>query len=436
MRLPQSPPAFQTAVQHLLADPKAALLIVNTVELPDAYLHWDELRHRDPPAGLDHERWWAVLRLRRAASARPFSVLGAGFSYNLPDEALELLRRIDQACGQQVGVVSPDRRFRDRATFLANARREEAVQSSLLEGAATTRLIAKEMLRTGRPPLTTGERMIRNNHEALTWVAERQGEPLTLFGLQELHRVITRETVDPLQEGRVQQPGDERVAVVDRVTGTLLHRPPPAAELPQRLESLCAFCRGEGPWLHPIVRACLAHFALAWLHPFYDGNGRLARSLFYLVAKSNGYWPVEYLPISRRLREAPQQYARAFLHTESDGGDITYFLLHHLRVLSRALDDFHAYAERKEAEGRSTQALLHERADLNHRQHALLQHALRHPQQRYTIKSHQNSHRVAYATARADLLGLVEGALLVQGQRGRAMVFTPAPALAELLQGR
>jgi len=171
--------------------------------------------------------------------------------------------------------------------------------------------------------------MIRNNHEALTWVAERQGEPLTLFGLQELHRVITRETVDPLQEGRVQQPGDERVAVVDRVTGTLLHRPPPAAELPQRLESLCAFCRGEGPWLHPIVRACLAHFALAWLHPFYDGNGRTGRIINILYLVQHGLLGSPVLYLSRYINQNKADYYR-LLQTTRDTGNWEDWLLYML----------------------------------------------------------------------------------------------------------
>lgn len=60
-----------------------------------------------------------------------------------------------------------------------------------------------------------------------------------------------------------------------------------------------------------MLRAILLHFWLAYDHPFEDGNGRTARSLFYWYMRTQGYWLVEYLLISNILRKAPAQYTRA-----------------------------------------------------------------------------------------------------------------------------
>jgi len=77
---------------------------------------------------------------------------------------------------------------------------------------------------------------------------------------------------------------------------------------------------------------------------------------------------------------------------------------------------------------------LHGLTALNHRQVALITHALKHPHQSYTIASHQESHRVAYQTARTDLLDLHQRGLLEMKKRGKAFAFTVLSNLSERLE--
>ena len=153
---------------------------------------------------------------------------------------------------------------------------------------------------------------------------------------------------------------------MDRIDGGVLHQPPPAEHLPARLQALCDFANGdsddEDTFIHPVVRAILLHFWLAYDHPFEDGNGRTARVLFSWFMRTKGYWLVEYLSISKILREAPGQYNRAFLLTETDEGDTTYFLIHQLGVIERAIDELHKYLRRKVAEVRDVERLCAARA--------------------------------------------------------------------------
>ena len=121
---------------------------------------------------------------------------------------------------------------------------------------------------------------------------------------------------------------DERISVMDATHSVVLHTPPDADSLPARLERLCAFAnqaQDTEPFVHPVVRAILVHFMLGYDHPFVDGNGRTARALFYWSVARSGYWLMEYLSISRLLMKAPAQYARAYLHTETDANDATLF---------------------------------------------------------------------------------------------------------------
>jgi Fic family protein len=433
----QAPPPLDELIAKLVPDRFREVL---ATRIRDAeYLHWDKLRHLAPPEGLTHEEWWLLLKLSRNAARRELPLTspeGRVFSYGLPDCVLRLLHLVDQRTSGEIAmeeVVTADAHAKRR--YLVNSLMEEAIRSSQLEGATTSRRVAKELLQTGREPVDRSERMILNNYRALQFMREGIGDELTPEAVLELHRVVTEGTLDdPDAAGRLQRPGDERVAVYDRDDHTVLHRPPPAEQLPERLEAMCVFANAratDDQFLHPVVRALVLHFWVGYDHPFEDGNGRTARALFYWAMKREGYWLAEYLSISKILREAPSRYARSFLLSETDDGDLTYFLLDQLQVIERAVDELHGYLRRKVAEVQEIEVLLRDDSGLNHRQIALLGHALRNVNAVYTFGGHAASHGVTHETARADLLGLHERKLLERRRSGRQYRFM---APADLLQ--
>lgn len=408
------------------------------------YVHWDKLRRLTTPDGLTHEEWWWRIKVfERAPSMRVLPLedkLGAPFKYSLPDLLLRSLHQVDQHCAGEVAmeeVVTSDQQARSR--YLVNSLMEEAIRSSQLEGATTSRREAKEMLRTGRDPKDRSERMILNNFRALQYMREEMAGDLEPGAILELHRILTEGTLDnPDAAGRLQQPEEPRVAVYDRDDRRRpVHRPPPAEELPARLERLCSFANqqdGGDVFIHPVVRAILLHFCLAYDHPFEDGNGRTARILFFWSMRRSGYWLAEYLSISTILRQAPGRYARAFLETETDDGDTTYFLIHQLRVIERAIDEMRRYLERKTREIQEIGEALHGADGFNRRQLELLRHSVRHPDAAYSFSGHATSHRVTHETARADLRSLAKRGLLTQRRRGREYVFEPVPDLPARLR--
>lgn len=435
------PPALGTLLSRIGSDRLAQVLGSGGGEYRGQYLHWDKLRHRDPPAGLDHEEWWLLIKLGRSGSLRPLPLRdaeGRMFSYATPDPVLRLLHHVDQRCSGEIAtptVVTADDQARQH--YLVNSLMEEAIRSSQLEGATTSRHIARELLRSGREPADRSERMILNNYRALQFMRD-MGSTLTPQAVLELHRILTAGTLDnPDEAGRLQTPDDERVAVFDR-HGRVVHAPPPAEQLPGRLQALCEFANEpteSEQFIHPVVRAILLHFWLGYDHPFADGNGRTARALFYWQMRTRGYWLAEYLSISRILADAPSQYAEAFVLTETDERDTTYFLLYQLEVIRRAVLELHDYLDRKVNETREVERLAQlGSTTFNHRQLALLGHALRHPGFGYTLHGHAASHAVTHETARKDLLMLVDAGLLTRTRTGRRYVFAAPPDVAERLR--
>jgi Fic family protein len=430
MRIPQTPPPFQKLLAGL-PKPERLITIFQAVEdspCEGRYLHWDELRFRKPPEGLTLEEWWLGLKMRRQTGCRTIplqDIRGQRFRFSVPDLATDLLHQIDRGGGTFVEIPEQVTNPQQRDRYVVRSLMEEAITSSQLEGAATTREVAKKMLTEGRKPRDPSERMIMNNYVTMRRILELKDRTLTPEIVFQIHRGISEGTLEkPDAAGRLRR-SDEDVKVMDEIEGTVFHNPPPADELPARLEAMCDFANAKTPdfFVHPVIRGILLHFWLAYDHPFVDGNGRTARALFYWRMLHSGYWLFEYISISQFLRKAPVQYGTAFLHTETDEGDLTYFIIHQAGVIRRALKELHDYVLRKSAETHACLNALQKHPELNHRQQALIAHAVRHPGYAYQIAGHRARHAVTYATARADLLGLAKLKFLEKRKAGRAFVF-------------
>lgn len=438
MKLPMSPPSAAKLMSQIGQEGLSRVLTQSS-PLPDGrYLHWDELRHRMPPGGLSIEEWWLSVRFARNAMLQRLPFLdkaGAPFMLATPEPVLIHLHHIDRDAAGQIRAPEAAPIHENRERYLLHSLIEESITSSQLEGASTTRRVAEAMLREGRQPRDRSEAMIFNNYHAMEHIRSLRSEPITPDRVLELHRMLTLETLDdPADAGRLRMADD--VNVVDNRDGVLLHQPPNHKELPERLERLCAFANAaedSSPFVHPVVRAILLHFMIGYDHPFADGNGRTARALFYWSMARSGYWLMEFLSISQFLRRAPRQYVQAYLHTETDSNDTTYFVLHQLDTVRRSIAALHEYLARKIQEQKDAERLLASagmlRSALNHRQLALLSHALRHPGEAYRVSKHRSVHDVVYQTARTDLLDLETLGLLQKVKQGNAFVFYPVADL-------
>ncbi|MBK7049153.1 MAG: Fic family protein [bacterium] len=438
MHIPLTPPATEDEMRALVAQGSAGAATLsrifggnNDAAPGGRYRHWDKLRHLVPPDGLTHGQWWLSIRLARGALSQALplrDVQGRPFTFAMPDAAQRMVHAIDRDASGAIESLAPLPTPHDRLHYLQRSLGEEAITSSQLEGAATTRKVARQMLREQREPRNRGERMILNNYRGLRFIAERTREAdLTPEFIHELHAILTEGTLDDLSAAGRFRRDDEQIVVQDE-NALILHTPPSAVELPGRLQALCDFANSsaESPFVHPVVRSILLHFWLAYDHPFTDGNGRTARALFYWSMARHGYWLMEYVSISSLLLQAPSRYARAFLYTETDGNDTTYFLLHQMETIERAIHGLHAWLDRRMAERRRSLDLLKAPGagpELNHRQLALVRHGLDHPGALYSIQGHRGYHQVSYGTARADLLGLSKAGLLELVKVGRAFQF-------------
>lgn len=442
-----TPPPFSLA--DALTDPdrlaRAGRLLPGVRVLDSSHYPWRKFRHVANEQSLNPEDAWLAAKLSRLGSRQWLGLGRQGgeeFSFCASPCLFEALHRADRALGgggpasleSDRGLLSdPEHRTRLRIRTLM----DEAAESSLIEGAATTRKDAVELLRSRRDPTTKGERMVVNNFIAMQHIKSHLKDPLSVGMLLELQGILTDGTMDPPGDARRLRRPEEPVRVENETTGEVIFTPPSAVGLEHRLRAICDFANREHKgqeFIHPIVKASILHFMIGYEHPFVDGNGRTARAVFYWFALRSGYTIFEYIPISERIRAGRARYPQAYLDSEQDDGDLTYFILYKLDIIGQALDALARMLDHEEQKIKHSQRFLKVSKSLNLRQRLLLEHSLRHPTNRYTVKSHSNSTGITPVTARTDLDALVRLRLMTTSKRGREVIYHPSPSLLARLR--
>jgi Fic family protein len=449
MRPPKKPPDFNKLIAGRLTSVINRLGDADVAEYQQRanfhYRHWEDLRFVPPPKSLTPADAWLAVKLSRSGQQRKLPLTdekSVPFGFWLPDSALQSLHEVDQGAGGNLIADGRHTAFLSEAKdqVIISSLMEEAIATSQLEGAVTTRDRAKELLRSKRKPRDKSEQMITNSYNTITMLRSVADRPLSLELLSTIHRSITEGTLDDPEKAGAFRTTADQIVIKDDRSDAILFVPPDADQLTERVSKLISFANEEpsdAAFVHPLVKAAIIHFWLAYEHPYVDGNGRTARALFYWYMLKHQYWLFEYLTISKIVYQAPMQYYRSFLYSEHDGNDLTYSIVFMLRVTKMAIRHLKKTLREKMLENERLVQVLRDFPGLNYRQQTLLSNALKSRNQVYTIANHQSSHGVSYQTARTDLLDLVKRKLLFLSRSGKQLVFLPAEDLpSKLSRGR
>lgn len=398
------------------------------------YLPFDELRYRWPP-GLDSKLCWALVKKARTAQYSSLLPLGEPIQWGkcvltpLAQKAMSIVDR--QATTAALEYMTSQIGEHAHFSYLLNDLIEdEAISSSQLEGAATTTRVAKDMLKRKRLPRTPDERMVIGNYKMMNFAWEQRYEPLSLELITAMHRVGV-EGIDDAQYS----PGDFRDnddVVVQDGEGNTVHAPPPAAGLALRLQMLAKWINqshndpDHADYLHPLIKGIALHFALGYEHPFRDGNGRVARALFYWFMFKNDFSAFRYIAISILLRNAPLKYGRSYLNTEADELDLTYFIDFQCSVILRAVSSFTEAYRKSLAYADTFDRWLMASGffdQLTEKQRTVYQVAKSGMAKEFTAVNVKENLGCSYNTASATLNGLVALKVFEKRKMGREWVF-------------
>jgi Fic family protein len=403
-------------------------------DINNRYLYWDKVKYKNKSSKYSGEDLWAAVKLTRTFDFKKISFGNYNFSFSQTDYIQKILHEIDLNIG---GTLGADKLLpKDgKEKYLISSIMEEAIASSQMEGAVTTRKKAKEMLRKNNKPRSKSDQMILNNYYTIKHIVENKSNKLSPDSLLYIHQLISRNTLDNKDdEGAFRKSND--IYVVNHIESEVVHTPPDFVEIPELINQICEFFNKDDDkfFIHPVIKGIILHFLIGFIHPFVDGNGRTARALFYWYLLSKGYWLTEYMSISRLIIKSKNQYEKAYQYTENDGNDLTYFLSYNLKTMSLAYDALRQYLQRK-IEEKKYLTNFQRIPSITERQAEILQWYYDESNLVLTVKEVETRLYVSNQTARTDLFQLCElGFIEILKANKKKQIFVRSSNFDELIK--
>lgn len=397
------------------------------------YLAEEELRHR-VPYGTEsikwEETWQKIMSMRKLGAVPMFlGALDIKFWYFPADSINRKISEIERLGTKLYDKISTDKIFMQ--SFLVDAEVEEAISSAIYEGANTTRAKAKQLIESGKRPATKDDWMLLNNLEALEWIKENKTSQVSLDLILRIHQLVTKNTLSGADSAYCGKFRDDSV-FVNNALGKIVHEGIDFKKIKNALVEVIKNVTSHPRYIHPLIRGILLHYFVAYIHPFFDGNGRTARTLFYFKSMKHDLKFVELLSISAHLKNSGNQYEKAFEKVRQHEWDLTYFIDYCLESLLAAL---------KIVEGKVEYLLkingLKEIFDFNDNQIGLLQKLALNKYRVVTIETYAHEIGKSREVARQDLKGLVAKQVMREEKVGKKFIYrVETSKLKEIVQNK
>jgi Fic family protein len=171
-----------------------------------------------------------------------------------------------------------------------------------------------------------------------------------------------------------------------------------------------------GPEIDPVLKAGLAHLWFVTIHPFDDGNGRIARAISDLCLARSEQNPQRFYSMSAQIGEERDAYYQILEKTQKGGMDVTPWLTWFLDCLGRAIGGAETLLESVLAKARFWESMGD--APLNERQRLVLNRLLNGLEGKLTTSKWAKLTKTSPDTALRDIVDLVERGILVRSTEG------------------
>jgi len=403
------------------------------------FYYWDKIRFQKIPHELEshEELWFVIKRFRKYWKMTMVNTEDWNFFkiWNL-DFLNQLLHKLDLWLWWNFLWINFN--DKDRKILLQNWSEDEAISSSQIEWAMTASKVAKDMILKGRKPISKDEKMILNNYNAMKFVNDEsedwfKNKVLTEELLLELQNILTKDTLENKdEEWRFRKDSDD-IVISNPLDWVVYHTPPGESFLKSELKNFIKYANDEDwEFIHPFIKATVLHFWIWYFHPFCDWNWRTARLIFYWYLLKKWYWWFSYIPISTSIKKSKWKYEKAYIYSEQDDFDLTYFLVYMANKTQESFDDFKEYIKNKRDKQKKDFSELSSLA-LNDREKKLISYFLEN-WKGYTNNSiHKNYYWIARETSKRDLENLLKKWFLRKEKQWLYVNYFPVENLKDLI---
>ena len=378
------------------------------------YVAPDEIRHRLNQKGLSVRKWNETAQkilVNRKVGAVPLFLkcIAKNFWYFPSDTIIRKLSDIESLGRRLFALISKQSSF--ATDFLLDSTIEEAITSAIYEGAHTTRAQAQQLIASGNRPKNKDEWMLVNNLNAMKWVHENMQQPLSEPTILSIHKIVTENTMEGDNVNFTGKYRNDKAFIAN-------HEGVEHGKIQVCVREMIEQATHNSRYIHPLVQGILIHYFVGYIHPFFDGNGRTARALFYFNSMKNNLDYVQLLSVSAYLKGHGKRYERTFEKAVEWDLDVTYFIDFCLDSIFSALNT----VEEKVNYLLKITAL-RERENLTANQVGLLQRLALHKFRKVSIEDYAQQISMSREIARQELKSLAEKKFLEEEVQGKKFMY-------------
>ena len=385
----------------------------------EKYFTKKEIQYRLPHNVDLNEFWDKLLNIRKNTGIKIplIDQSSNNFWFNLTDDISKNIASIESSATEDLFKSVP---LDLEISVIADALIDEAFNSSVIEGAFSTKRRTKEMIEKHLQPSNKSEIMIMNNYRALLYITEHLDEPLNEDIILSVYKILTQDTLN--KDDIVEKYRTDSVYVWDTKENKVTYTAPPHNHVQDLMNSLLDFINSNNNY-HPVIKACIIHFYFVYIHPFFDGNGRTARAISYMYLLQNGYDFFKFFSISSVINEEKNRYYDAIENTEIYGSDITYFIKYYSSMIVRSISKIKNNFKKEFGRKLIKNSLEKSGIILDKRQNKIINYFITNDKNFITIEDYQKRFKISYETARTDLLELETIGFFKKSKKGKKYVF-------------
>jgi Fic family protein len=210
--------------------------------------------------------------------------------------------------------------------------REEAIVRTVHHG---THIEGNELNYTEAEKVLSGGKIVGrdrdiqeviNYRNVLNYISEFDTAEISEETIRHIHKLTTQKIL--ASDEAIGAFRKTQVVVRNSQTGEITFRPPPAVEVPFLIDDFLEWLNttSNKDDMYPAITAGIAHYELVRIHPFIDGNGRVARAIATLVLFKNGYDVKRFFSLEEHYDREPLRYYEALQAVGKSQGNMTSWL--------------------------------------------------------------------------------------------------------------